>query len=80
MAVGAMGKAWRRARAQYLMLHPTCERCGNSPAHHVHHKDGQGPTGPKGLDPSNFLAVCRSCHAIIHDEMRGRDESGHWAA
>jgi 5-methylcytosine-specific restriction protein A len=78
MGIGAAGRNWRRARDEYLRFHQTCERCNSAPAHHVHHKDGLGPTGPNGLEPSNLLAVCRGCHAKIHDEARGRDESGRW--
>ena len=78
MGIGAVGRKWRRVRDAYLKLHPICERCGRDHAHHVHHRDGLGPTGPNGLEPSNLLAVCRSCHAKLHDELRGRDESGRW--
>jgi 5-methylcytosine-specific restriction protein A len=80
MGVGSRGQQWRATRDDYVKLHPTCERCKVKPTHQIHHLDGLGPTGPKGLDPSNLLAVCRSCHALIHDETRPRDEGGHWAA
>lgn len=75
---GAIGKAWRRERKRYLEVHPTCEECMAAPSSHVHHKDGGGPTGQRGLDPFNFLAVCPSCHGKIEDAKRIRDESGQW--
>jgi hypothetical protein len=78
--IGPIGRAWRRERAAYLGLHPICqwhEGCLNS-AIHVHHIDGLGPTGPKGLDHSNFRGLCPSHHGKTEDAERRRDEEGKW--
>ena len=53
--------AWRRARAVYLRMRPTCERCGQ-PATTVHHRT-LGPLDPGGNDPANLEALCERCHA-----------------
>ena len=69
-------RQWRQTAANYLQHHalrnaagePICEECGASAAEvgaplHVDHIDGQGPTGPRGHDPTNLQALCPSCHA-----------------
>lgn len=63
------GKQWRRFSRQYRAIHPTCVLCGN-PSEHVDHIDGHGPTGPRGYDPTNLQALCKSCHSrktVQHD-------------
>jgi 5-methylcytosine-specific restriction protein A len=53
---------WRKSRAAFLADHPWCHRCG-ARATDVHHLDGLGPLGPLGHDPTNFEALCHSCHS-----------------
>lgn len=59
-------RRWRKARAAYLAQFPLCERCERegrvTEAEHVHHKDGLGPTGPRGFDPTNLEALCPHHH------------------
>jgi 5-methylcytosine-specific restriction protein A len=78
--IGAIGRAWRRERARYLRLHPVCQHEDGciEPASHVHHLDGLGPTGPKGLDHSNFRGLCPSHHGQVEDAQRRRDDKGQW--
>lgn len=60
---------WRKTRARYLRaLNPlACENCGRTPTEagplEVDHLDGLGPRGPRGHDPTNLQALCKSCHA-----------------
>lgn len=42
-----------------------CEVCGDEPAVHAHHKLRRSQGGGNSLD--NLLAVCPSCHRMIHD-------------
>ena len=77
---GAIGRAWRRERAAYLRLHPICQHEDGciAPASHVHHLDGEGPTGARGLDHSNFQGLCPSHHGQVEDAKRRRDDEGKW--
>lgn len=61
---GSRGRAWRRARAQFKRTHPICEDETGCimPTEHVHHLDGD-PLGPRGLDPTNFQALCLPHHS-----------------
>ncbi len=63
---------WRRASQAYLATHRQCEypACRQRSAE-THHKDGKGPTGPRGLDPTNFMALCKAHHARITGQTRG---------
>lgn len=73
------GEQWRRVRARFLVEYPRCQytvhygtdygvvhgpTCG-MPATDVHHRDGLGPTGPKGYDFANLMALCHSHHSQI---------------
>jgi 5-methylcytosine-specific restriction protein A len=81
MGVGPRGAAWRKLSAEYLRTHRYCECPDEScmlPAEQVHHVDGLGPTGPRGLDKSNLLALSASCHAKLEAKLRKRDQEGHW--
>ncbi|MDA2805716.1 HNH endonuclease signature motif containing protein [Nocardiopsis suaedae] len=64
---------WRRTRRAYLEAHPYCE-CDEHAAQpalvrplaeHVHHRDGLGPSGPRGHDWDNLQALTRACHSRI---------------
>lgn len=62
-------REWRTLRNQCLERdRHLCQRCGQSGliAHHIiEYRDG----GADELD--NLLTLCRSCHAIIHHQVRG---------
>jgi 5-methylcytosine-specific restriction protein A len=70
--------AWQTARRMYLAGHPHCEAfsiengtaiyCGE-PATEVDHIDGLGPRGPRGTDPTNLRALCKTHHS----QRTGRD-------
>ncbi len=63
---------WRRASQAYLARHRRCEYPGcRRPSHETHHRDGQGPTGPRGLDQANFMALCKAHHARITGQAHG---------
>lgn len=69
---------WNRTRRRYLRAHPLCEcddpSC-NLPATEVHHRDGLGPLGPRGHDPTNLRALTHNCHA----KLTAREQPGGWA-
>lgn len=62
-------REWRALRMQCLDRdNHICQRCGQrgNIAHHIiEYRDG----GADELD--NLLTLCRSCHAIIHHQVRG---------
>lgn len=74
---GAQGRAWRRARADYIRTHPVCEDEEGciQPTEHVHHRDGD-PLGPQGLDPINFQGLCLHHHS----RKTARETPAGWAA
>ena len=81
--IGERGRAWRRVRAEFIRDHPVCQHPEGciAPATQVHHIDGQGPVGERGLDPSNLLACCASHHSAIEAATaRPRDDEGRWVA
>ena len=60
-------KSWRKLRLVYLADHPLCEQCLRKSgrieaAVLVHHLDGNQLHN----DPANLMALCNSCHEIIH--------------
>ena len=75
---------WQRTRTHYLRDHPTCE-CDDClplppaqrpPADDVHHRDGLGPNGPRGHDPTNLQAMAH----VHHSRRTARDQPGGWNA
>ncbi|MDQ8706768.1 HNH endonuclease signature motif containing protein [Streptomyces sp. LHD-70] len=62
---------WARASRAYLREHPLCESESCSAiaaplrpsATEVDHVDGLGLQGPRSFDPSNWQALCKSCHS-----------------
>lgn len=75
-------REWQATRAAFLEDHPTCE-CDDClrlpfyqrpPAEVVDHKDGLGPSGPRGHDPSNL----RSMTKLHHDRRTARDQPAGW--
>lgn len=63
---------WRKARADYIRRHPTCELpgCGKT-TKHVDHKVPRARGGAP-LDPRNFMALCHSHHS----EKTARQDGG----
>jgi 5-methylcytosine-specific restriction protein A len=74
---------WRATRAAFLEEHPQCEcdDCLLLPlwrrpdAVDVDHRDGLGPTGPRGHDWSNLRAMSHEHHS----RRTARDQPGGWA-
>jgi 5-methylcytosine-specific restriction protein A len=57
-------RKWQRTAKTYLAKHRQCEWPGCSLlATDVDHRDGQGPLGPRGHDPSNLQALCHPHHS-----------------
>jgi len=75
-------REWQATRAAYLADNPWCEcdDCLQLPAWRrpeatvVDHKDGLGPLGPRGHDPSNLRSMTKPCH----DRRTARDQPGGW--
>lgn len=65
------GRSWRKASTAYLEDHPYCECDACTPlpplqrdlATEVDHRDGLGPLGPRGYDPTNFQAMSKRHHS-----------------
>lgn len=81
---------WRKLRNSYLVKQPLCERCvgrgKTEPATLVHHIDPleyylDNPEMMERLcyDPSNLMALCDTCHGIVHSEISSRSKEGHKA-
>ncbi len=73
--------AWKRTREAYKKsVGGLCERCRAkgliSPAEIVHHKVHLSPENINDIDVTlgfgNLEAVCRRCHAEIHEKENGR--------
>lgn len=71
-------KQWKKLRNYYIMNHPLCENCSKyglvTPATQVHHKRiiNSGKTLDEQkkllLDENNLMALCTSCHQLLHKE------------
>ena len=61
------GRAWKKLRARFLLLHPLCEQCKSegrlTAAEEVHHILPLANGGAN--DESNLMALCKSCHSKI---------------
>ena len=59
---------WQRFRAWFLSEHPLCydhEQKGQfTPATEVHHKLKVADYPKLTLEPSNCMALCKSCHSV----------------
>jgi 5-methylcytosine-specific restriction protein A len=73
-AARGYGKAWQATRRGFLLEHFRCDYDGcRRMATQVHHRDGEGPLGERGHDPSNLQALCHSHHSqITSREVFGR--------
>ena len=58
---------WPHARAEHLVLFPTCAACGGVKLLEVHHKKPYHEHPDLELDPKNFITLCNyhGCHLII---------------
>ena len=63
-----------KVRLEYLNAHKLCEVCGSS-ASEIHHKSHRA--GSMLTDTNYFLAVCRSCHTKIHNNVSWAEENGY---
>jgi 5-methylcytosine-specific restriction protein A len=62
---------WQRTRALFLSGHSQCQYPGcRELATEAHHRDGLGPKGPHGHDPTNLQALCSYHHKTITAEMQ----------
>ena len=68
------GRAWKRIRDKYVQQHPFCELCYKKgllvETEQVHHIKPLSEGGDHSRE--NLIALCRSCHAIIHAERGDR--------
>lgn len=74
-------KAWQRCRDAYkASVGGLCERCKAKgrlqPAEIVHHVTHINPNNINDpnvtLNPANLMALCRDCHAEVHQRVRKR--------
>lgn len=80
-------KKWKELRAWYLRQHPLCEMCEEKglvvSAIDVHHKTpvetAKTPDEMRDLcyRPDNLQALCISCHAAVHRQMRSHSREAH---
>lgn len=68
------GRSWKRIRHRHIKAHPLCEECQKqgrlTVAEEVHHILPLSKGG--GNEPSNLMALCKSCHSRITVEMGDR--------
>ena len=61
------GRAWKKTRARFLLVHPLCELCKSegrlTSAEEVHHILPLASGGTN--DEGNLMALCKSCHSRI---------------
>lgn len=71
---------WRKLREIYMREHPLCEECLSKgktvPAEDIHHIESPFKNGETNhlllLDYNNLKAVCKECHANIHNRQQGK--------
>ena len=61
-------------REIFLKANPTCECCGSDPSIEIHHRSGR--QGEKLLEEQYWMAVCRTCHNLIHDDPEFAKKNG----
>lgn len=70
---------WKKLRLTYLKEHPLCEECLKkgkvTPAVDIHHIKSFVQKGAinweLGYNPDNLMALCKDCHAEIHNKQQG---------
>jgi 5-methylcytosine-specific restriction protein A len=64
--VATYNEQWSELSRRFLAEHPECQRVGcTARATETHHIDGLGPSGPRGFDWSNLMALCKRHHSQI---------------
>ncbi len=71
---------WQIARRQ--ALHDArwkCERCGadlvgKGKGAHVHHRKPYRTTPTLRTEPLNLMALCRTCHRIVENEFKNKEQ------
>jgi hypothetical protein len=56
-----------KIRTKFLRENKACEICKDSAATDIHHKRGRA--GALLCDTIYWMALCRSCHSFIHQNM-----------
>jgi len=68
------GSQWRKIRKEYLESHPFCQLCRESgrrtKAEVIHHIKAASEGGSN--DWSNLMALCNSCHSLLHAKQGDR--------
>nr|WP_240540526.1 HNH endonuclease [Paracoccus sp. pheM1] len=59
---------WRKLRAEFLRLHPTCAFCG-ADAEHVDHKVRHRGNKALLLNWNNLQSLCAHCHVSTKQRM-----------
>ena len=62
---GELTGKWTRMRRLWIMMHPTCARCGN-PGEEVHHVLPRESHPHLRYDWSNLMTLCVQCHKETH--------------
>lgn len=68
-------KAYKLLREAFLEVNPVCQVCGEAKATDIHHRRGR--FGSRLNDTDNWLALCRFCHRLVHDNPKWAYEQGH---
>ena len=73
------GRAWKKLRAHFILLHPLCEQCKSegrlTPAEEVHHILPLANGGTN--DDCNLKALCKSCHSKITMSSTNTRQNSH---
>ena len=73
------GRAWKKLRAHFLLLHPLCEQCNSedrlTAAEEVHHILPLANGGTN--DEDNLMALCKSCHSKITISSTNTRQNSH---
>jgi 5-methylcytosine-specific restriction enzyme A len=63
---------WASTSEAFLRAHPWCQEPGcTQRSAETHHRDGLGPSGPRGHDWSNLEALCKRHHSIRTAQATG---------
>jgi 5-methylcytosine-specific restriction protein A len=68
------GRAWKRIRDSYALVHPFCEQCLTNGKYvkteEIHHRLPLSEGGTH--ERCNLIALCKACHARLHAERGDR--------
>lgn len=67
-------REYQKVRKEFLEVNRYCEICGNS-ANDIHHKGRR--LGKLLVKVELFMAVCRNCHIIIHNNEKEAKQKGY---